>query len=121
MPDLTSYLARSKVFINPVRLGSGMRGKVVEAMAMGRPVVSTSVGADGLDAAPGGEIVVADEPGEFARAVLRLLGSEGERARIGTGGRALFERRYDWRMVAETMERLYAGIARGGEGKGGRP
>ncbi len=121
VPDLTSYLARSKVFINPVRLGSGMRGKVVEAMAMGRPVVSTSVGADGLDAAPGKEIVVADEPKGFARALLRLLGSEGERARVGSGGRALFERRYDWRMVAETMERLYAGIARRGGGKGGRP
>jgi len=118
VPDLKSHLARSRVFINPIRLGSGMRGKLLEAMAMGLPIVSTSIGADGIDAEPGREMLIADRPDEFAAAVVGLLRSKEMRARVGGSGRALFKRRYDWRMIAETMERLYEKLAHDGGGAG---
>lgn len=112
VPDMGKYLAESKVFINPVRLGSGMRGKLLEAIAMAKPVISTSIGADGLDARDGESIVIADTPVDFARRAIDLLKSKDMRERIGARAYELFREKYDWRRVVEKMEELYGEIAK---------
>ena len=71
--DVRPYFERSKVFVNPVRIGGGFRGKILEAMAMGLPIVTTSLGAEGVEAESGREMIIADEPAEFADAVVGLL------------------------------------------------
>lgn len=92
--DAVRELARAKVVVVPVRAGSGTRVKILEAWAAARPVVSTALGAEGLDARPGHELLLADAPDQFANAVSTLLASESLRSRIGGAGRALYEQRY---------------------------
>ncbi len=93
--DAIAALASSQVAVVPVLSGSGTRVKILEAWAAATPVVSTSLGAEGLSDA-GEHLVVADDPREFAAAVLRLLDSPYERRRLGCAGRRLFEQRYTW-------------------------
>jgi glycosyltransferase involved in cell wall biosynthesis len=93
--DAIMALASSQVAVVPVLSGSGTRVKILEAWAAATPVVSTSLGAEGLSEA-GEHLVVADDPREFAAAVSRLLDSPADRRRIGIAGRRLYERRYTW-------------------------
>jgi len=95
IPDVRPYYEQATVFIVPLRLGGGTRLKIVEAMAMGLPVVSTTIGAEGLDVHPGENIVIADDAASFTNGVLRLLRGPDLRNRIAKGGRVL-ARRYDW-------------------------
>src|SRR5579862_4499651 len=97
-------LAAAKVVVVPLLAGSGTRLKIVEAWAAGRAVVSTRVGAEGLPARDGENILLADEPAQFADAVSRLLSSPAERARLGQAGRALFELQFTWERVWETLD-----------------
>ena len=118
VPDVRPFAARDGgVFIVPLRSGSGMRVKILNAMAMGLPVVSTTVGAEGIDVVDGENILLADEPAAFARAVVSLLGDRPRAARIGGAGRALMEARYGWDAVAVDLLRVYAGLL----GTGGPP
>ncbi|MCP5111107.1 MAG: glycosyltransferase [bacterium] len=94
--DAIEVLARAKVAIVPMRSGSGTRVKILEAWAAGAPVVSTSMGADGLGAVSGKELVIADSPREFADAVDSLLRSPDTRMQLGDAGRRLYERDYTW-------------------------
>src|SRR5262249_30570264 len=110
VPDVQPYLARAAVYVVPMRMGSGTRLKVLEAMAAGVPVVSTRVGLQGIAATPGEEAYAADAPGAFAAAVLRLLGDAGERARLAERARALVEARYDWARLAPALPALYADL-----------
>mgnify|MGYP001065131929 CR=1 FL=1 len=95
VPDVRPYYEQATVFIIPLRLGGGTRLKIVEAMAMGLPVVSTTVGATGLDVHSGEDILIADDAASFTDSVLRLLSGPELRARITEGGR-LLAHRYDW-------------------------
>ena len=90
------YYDAAIAFMVPLRLGGGTRLKIVEAMAMGLPVVSTSVGAEGLDIHPGQDILIADDASSFATEVLRLFADAELRARLSEGGRRLAAR-YDWK------------------------
>lgn len=92
--DPVRELARAKVIVVPVRAGSGTRVKILEAWAAARPVVSTALGAEGLGARPGHELLLAEAPEQFANAVSTLLASESLRSRISGAGRALYEQRY---------------------------
>lgn len=92
--DPIGELARSKVAVVPLRAASGTRVKILEAWAAGRPVVSTTIGAEGLLAQPGQHLMRADAADEFARAVLQLLEQPERRRRLGQAGRTLFERCY---------------------------
>ncbi|MCL5256243.1 MAG: glycosyltransferase, partial [Chloroflexi bacterium] len=83
VPDVRPYLERAGVFVVPMRMGGGVRLKVLEAMSMGRPMVSTTMGLSGVDFVPGKHALVADQPEEFAAAVCRLLGDPDLGARIG--------------------------------------
>jgi glycosyltransferase involved in cell wall biosynthesis len=90
----------------PLRIGGGTRLKILEAMALGTPVVSTTKGAEGLDVTSGENILIADEPAEFADAVLCLLGDEPLRQKLAANGRRLVEGRYSWETCAQKLEQL---------------
>lgn len=93
--DAAPYFKRSRVVVVPLRIGSGVRVKIVQAMAMGRAVVTTSKGCEGLEVASGEHLVIADEPSVFADAVARLLDSPEERRALGDRGRELALERHD--------------------------
>lgn len=112
--DLTDILRQSAVLVVPVHSGSGMRVKILEAFARGIPVVSTRVGVEGIDAVPGEHLLVADSPGEFAQAVIRLLKDPGEAARLSRAARQLVEARYDWRVALRGLDDIYGGAASAG-------
>jgi glycosyltransferase involved in cell wall biosynthesis len=96
VPDMAPYFARSTAAVVPLRSGGGTRLKVLEAMASGRTVISTTVGAEGIDAEPGTQILLADEPHAFADTTVRVLRNPGLRDDIAARGRRLVEERYDW-------------------------
>lgn len=105
--DLRPCLASAAAVVVPLRLGSGTRLKIVEAWAMARPVVSTALGAEGLDAVPGRHLLIADDPAEFARAVVRVLDEPALADALGREGRALAEERYSWRGAARMLEGFF--------------
>lgn len=108
--DIKPYFEEATVFVVPLRIGSGTRLKILEALAMGKAIVSTSVGAEGLALRNGEEIFIADEPTDFAEAVNRLLTSAALRRRIGENGRARVERDYDWRRIGAKLQTLYESL-----------
>ena len=112
VPEIKPYFAEATVFVVPLRIGSGTRLKILEALAMGKAIVSTSVGAEGLDLKDGEEIFIADEPKAFADAVTRLLTDSALRRRIGENGRTRVEQDYDWRSIGEKLHVLYTEIDR---------
>jgi sugar transferase (PEP-CTERM/EpsH1 system associated) len=104
--DIRPFLARGSVCIVPLRIGGGTRLKIFEAMAMGKPVVSTAVGAEGLPVQNGQNILLADTPTDFAASVISLLRDSSERRRLGAAARTLVVENYSWRKVAETFSRV---------------
>jgi len=94
--DVTPYLRKGKVFICPVRLGGGFRGKILEAMALGRPVVSTRLGSEGIPASDGENIILADRPDDFVKGIADLIGNIDLYQRIQNNARKLMEDRYAW-------------------------
>lgn len=104
VPDVRPYLANAQVIVAPLRIGGGTRLKILEAMAMGRAIVSTSIGCEGLEVQNGRHLLVADEPSEFATRVTELLRDPARRADLGREGRRLVEERYDWRALGAQME-----------------
>lgn len=107
VPDVRPYVYRAAAFVVPLRMGSGTRLKVLEGLAMAKPMVSTSLGCEGIDVKNGHHLLVADGPGEFAEAALRLLGDPDLGARLGRSGRELVLRQYSWETVVEELERFY--------------
>jgi sugar transferase (PEP-CTERM/EpsH1 system associated) len=105
--DVRPYIAATAVYVIPLRIGGGTRLKVLEAMAMGKAIVSTALGCEGFDLVPGQELVVADTPTEFASAVLSLLRDPQRRERIGRAARRFAGSRYDWRTIVPRLERVY--------------
>jgi glycosyltransferase involved in cell wall biosynthesis len=108
--DLRPHLAAAAAVVVPLRLGSGTRLKIVEGMAMGKAIVSTTLGAEGIEAVPGRDILIADEPAAFAESVNRLLGEPGLAARIGQAARRLAVERYAWREAARALESFYCQV-----------
>ena len=110
--DVRPYLAQSSVFIVPLRIGGGTRLKIFEAMAAGLPVISTTLGAEGLPVQHGENIVLADSPQEFAERTIALLQNAPERERLGAAARRMVVEKYSWRTVAgdlsKTLERVVA-------------
>ncbi len=107
VPDLRPHLEAARVVVAPVRFGTGMRGKVLDALALGRPVVATSLGIEGLGAVGGEHLLIADDPLAFAAACRRLLADAQLAARLGAAGRQLVLDRFDWDRIAEAHERRY--------------
>jgi polysaccharide biosynthesis protein PslH len=105
--DLRPHLAEAAAVVVPLRLGGGTRLKIVEAMAMGKAIVSTTLGAEGIEAVPGRDILLEDEPTAFAGAVNRLLAEPDLAARIGRSARQLAVERYGWSEAARSLEGFY--------------
>jgi len=105
--DVRPYVAAAGVYVIPLRIGGGTRLKVLEAMAMGKAIVSTALGCEGFDLVPGQELVVADTPAAFAGAVVSLLRDPSRRTRLGRAARRFAGSRYDWRTIVPKMERVY--------------
>lgn len=102
--DVRPHVGAASVYVVPLRIGGGTRLKIFEAMAMGKAVVSTTVGAEGLPVTNGRDIVIADTPADFADAVVSLLSDREKRQRLETAARRLVVERYDWSAVARELE-----------------
>jgi glycosyltransferase involved in cell wall biosynthesis len=112
--DLRPHLAAAAAVVVPLRLGGGTRLKIVEAMAMGKAIVSTTLGAEGIEAVAGRDLLVEDQPAAFADAVNRLLAEPGLAARIGQSARQLAVERYAWSGAARALECFYRRILEAG-------
>jgi sugar transferase (PEP-CTERM/EpsH1 system associated) len=106
VPDVRPWLFGALVSVVPLRIGGGTRLKIYEAMAAEVPVVSTAVGAEGLDVRGGEDILIADSPAEFAARCVRLLANPGERARLAAAARENLAGRHSWDTAAWQFERL---------------
>lgn len=109
--SVAPYYQRAALLVVPLRAGSGVRGKILEAMAFGRPVVTTSIGCEGLDVTHGKELLIADRPSDFAACVLQLLRDPALRATLRESGRRLVEAQHSWPTVADKLLRVYEGLA----------
>ncbi len=108
--DVRPYFERSKVFICPVRIGGGFRGKVLEAMAMGLPVVSTALGAEGVPAVDGDQMFIEDDPDAFAGKVVELLRDPELCGRVGRQARRMVEDSFSWEKGVEILEQVLEGV-----------
>jgi len=102
--DVRPFVDAAAVYVAPLRVGGGTRLKIFEALAMGKAVVSTTVGAEGLPLRPGEQVVLADDPREFARAVVSLLRDPERRRTIGAAARRFVLERYSWARVSREFE-----------------
>ena len=105
--DVRPFVERSKVFVVPLRIGGGTRLKILEAMAMHKAVVSTSIGAEGISCVDGRDIVLADKPRDFAGKVIELLDNEAKRETLGSAGRQLVLGSYDWKIIGKKLNETY--------------
>ena len=105
--DVRPYFADATVYVAPLRMGGGTRLKLLEAMAMRKPIVATSLGAEGYPVQDGRELVLADTPAAFAEGVISLLRSEDRRDSLGRTARAFVEEQYDWRVIVPRVEEVY--------------
>jgi|ERR1035437_1095242 glycosyltransferase involved in cell wall biosynthesis len=113
--DVRPYLEKSTVFVAPIILGTGMKTKVVEAMSMGKAIVTTTLGVQGIAVKNKKHVVVADNPNEFARATISLLKDQQARATLGANARKLVEERYSWETMAKALnESLYKVLSQRG-------
>ncbi len=101
--DIRPFVARAAICIVPLRIGGGTRLKIFEAMAMGKAVISTSLGAEGLPVQSGKDVLLADTPQDFAQSVVCLLRDSDLRRRLGAGARTLVQENYGWAKVAENV------------------
>jgi polysaccharide biosynthesis protein PslH len=109
--DVRPWLAGSAVVVAPMVSGSGVKNKLLEAMSIGRPIVTTSIGVESLDIEPGRDLLVADEPAATAEALDRLLGDPDLQARLGAAARERVVARYSWDACAARYDELYADLA----------
>lgn len=113
VPDLTPYMAKAAVVVVPVRAGSGMRVRLLEAFARAMPSVTTTIGLEGIEAVNGREVLVADDPASFAEATLRLLKDKALQDHLAVNGRSLAERQYDWQIALQKMDAIYKLVSSG--------
>jgi glycosyltransferase involved in cell wall biosynthesis len=102
--DISHVIGQSSVCVVPLRIGGGTRLKILQAMALGTPVVTTTKGAEGLEVTPETDILIGDTPSTFAAQVLRVLDDFVLRARLATNGRRLVERLYTWDRIGSQFE-----------------
>lgn len=105
--DVRPYVWKSSIFIVPLRMGSGTRLKVLEAFAMKKPVVSTTIGAEGIETTNGENILIADEPKNFAENIIRLLRDKQLQQNLATSGYELVKNKYDWNIIGQKLDDAY--------------
>jgi glycosyltransferase involved in cell wall biosynthesis len=112
LEDIRPTVSRAAVFVVPLRVGGGTRLKILEAMAMGVPVVSTPVGCEGIDALPDRDLMVAEHPNEFAAAIGALLNDEERRRAVARNGLKLVRQTYSWEAIGRELNDVYERLAR---------
>ncbi len=112
VPDIRPHFARASVVVVPLRIGGGSRIKILESMSMGKAVVTTAIGAEGLEVVSGQHCLIADTPKDFAHCVTGLLRSPERAAELGENGRKLVVERYDWSRMAQELGRAWQKTAR---------
>jgi len=105
--DVRPLVAEAAVFIVPLRIGGGTRLKILDALSMGKPLVSTSIGCEGIEVSDGEHLVIADTPDKFAQEVEHMLLQPQFGQRLGLAGRQLVERSYEWDKIAPALDRVY--------------
>jgi glycosyltransferase involved in cell wall biosynthesis len=111
VPDLDPYFAHSAVTVVPVRAGGGMRVRILEALARAAPVVTTTVGLEGINARSGEDVMVANSSEDFASSVIELLQDQDRQQRLSANGRRLVEEKYDWQVVLKRLDKIYQELA----------
>ncbi len=120
VPDVRPYLARAGVGVVPLRIARGIQNKLLEAMAMGLPTVATTAAFEGVEAEKDRDLLVADEPRDFAAAVVRLLADQDLRRQMGQAARACVVANYRWEDQLKRLDRVLAGITAGASSHGGK-
>jgi glycosyltransferase involved in cell wall biosynthesis len=115
VPDIRPFVAEAAVYVLPLQVGGGTRLKIFEAMAMGKAIVSTTIGAEGLPVVPGKHLLIEDDPQDFAAAVVKLLDQLSLRRQVGLTARALVENRYGWPEVGRTFHSILQSVAGSGQ------
>jgi polysaccharide biosynthesis protein PslH len=110
VPDVRPHLGRAQVVAVPVRMGGGTRLKVVEALSMAKPMVSTSLGCEGLAVSDRKHLLIADDADAFAARILELFEDQALGRQLGLAGRALAEQNYSWQLAGDRLDRLYRRI-----------
>jgi polysaccharide biosynthesis protein PslH len=110
--DIRPLVEEACCYVVPIRVGGGTRLKILDAWALGKAVVSTTIGCEGLDAREGENILIRDSPADFAEAVLNVLDDEDLRRRLETGGRRTVERDYDWEVIGSHFLPSYRALRR---------
>ncbi len=113
VPEIQPYLHGARVMIVPLHIGGGSRLKILEAMASGLPVVSTAKGAEGLDVTHDKNILIADEPEEFAKALIDVMNDDALHRRLAEAGLELIKARYSWDTAAQPLADLWRRVAHG--------
>lgn len=108
--DIRPHVAKAKIFVVPLRIGGGTRLKILEAMSMSKVVVSTSIGAEGIDCIHDRNIIIADTPEEFANSINFLLNDESKIQMLAEASRKLVCNQYDWKIICERLQSIYQGI-----------
>ena len=107
--DVRPYIREAAVYVVPLKVGGGTRLKILEAMSMSKAIVSTSLGSEGIEVEHGRELVIADDPASFSRAVIDLLRDGEQRRRLGLAARSLAQSKHDWRLITPMLESVYEG------------
>jgi glycosyltransferase involved in cell wall biosynthesis len=107
VPDVRPYVEQALAFVVPLRSGGGTRLKILQAMAMGCPVISTRLGAEGLNVNDGDNILFAEQPADFAARIEDLKSSPELASRLTGSARALVLQRYDWQSCLGALDHLY--------------
>jgi glycosyltransferase involved in cell wall biosynthesis len=105
---LEPFYAQASVFVAPILVGGGVITKTLNAMALSKAVVTTSIGNEGIEATPEQDLLIADQPHEFARRVVELLRDPARRRQIGQNGRRFVEGNFNWESIIDRLERIYA-------------
>jgi polysaccharide biosynthesis protein PslH len=114
IPCFDPYYEKTSIVVVPLLNGAGTRIKILEAMAFQRPVVSTSIGAEGLEVTDGKDILIADEPTEFAQKCIELLKSPDKRRRVISNAYRLVKEKYDLPVFYQAMDKIFETIMNGG-------
>jgi len=109
--DVRPYISKAAVYVVPIRVGGGTRLKILDAMAMGKAIVSTSIGCEGIDVTDGKDIIIADHPEEIARRTVELLKDRSTRERIGQQARETAVEHYSWKKIYPSLEKAYNAVA----------
>lgn len=107
VPELPPYLEQSALMVVPVRAGGGMRVRILEAFAYAMPVVTTTIGLEGIHAELEKDVIVADTSEDFAKRVIELLEDKSMQEKLATNGRQLAQQKYDWQIVLSAMNPIY--------------